>query len=105
VFLQLIVKRGDQFLRQQINIKFCVKLGKNASDTCAVLSSTSGGEAMKKSSVLSGINASKRACLLKSNPYHFFFHMKVYYMEILKLLCDLCLEKGLDLAQQLDFLP
>jgi hypothetical protein len=29
---------NDQFLEQQINIKLCVKLGKNASDTCAVLS-------------------------------------------------------------------
>jgi hypothetical protein len=26
-----------QFLEQQINIKFCAKLGKNASDTCAML--------------------------------------------------------------------
>jgi len=29
---------SDWFLEQGINIKFCVKLGKNASDTCAVLS-------------------------------------------------------------------
>jgi hypothetical protein len=33
------------------NIKFCVKLGKNASDICAVLSDAYGGEAMKKSNV------------------------------------------------------
>jgi hypothetical protein len=31
-------KMSDQFLGQQINIKFCVKLGKNANDTCAILS-------------------------------------------------------------------
>jgi hypothetical protein len=40
---------NDQVLEQQINIKFCVKLGKNASDTCAILSKAYGGEAMKKS--------------------------------------------------------
>jgi len=38
-------------LEQPINIKFCVKLGKNASDTCAMLSEAYEGEAMKKSSV------------------------------------------------------
>jgi len=37
-----------------------VKLENNAHDTCAVLSEAYGGEAMKKSSVLSGINGSKR---------------------------------------------
>jgi hypothetical protein len=42
---------SNRFLEQRINIKFCVKLGKNASDTCAVLSKAFGGEAMKKSSV------------------------------------------------------
>jgi hypothetical protein len=34
-----------------MNIEFCVKLGKNASDTCAVLSVAYVGEAMNKSSV------------------------------------------------------
>jgi hypothetical protein len=42
---------SDWFLQQQINIKFYVKSGKNASDTCIVLSKAYGGEAMKKSSV------------------------------------------------------
>jgi hypothetical protein len=42
---------SDWFSEQQINIIFCVKLGKNASDGCAVLSEAYGGEAMKKSSV------------------------------------------------------
>jgi hypothetical protein len=32
-----------------INIKFCVKLGKNACDSCAVLSKGYGGEPMKNS--------------------------------------------------------
>jgi hypothetical protein len=43
VFLQLIAKMSDQFLQQQINIKFWVKLGKNESDTCAMLSEAYGG--------------------------------------------------------------
>jgi hypothetical protein len=42
---------SDRFLEQRIDIKFCVKLGKNASDTCAMLSDAYGGEAMKMSSV------------------------------------------------------
>jgi hypothetical protein len=42
---------SDRFLEQRINIKFCVKLGNNASDTCALLFETYGGEAMKKSDV------------------------------------------------------
>jgi hypothetical protein len=36
---------------QRINIRVCVKLGKHASDTCAVLFEAYGGEAMEKSSV------------------------------------------------------
>jgi hypothetical protein len=43
---------SDWFLEQWINIQFCVKLGKNASDTCVVLSEMYGGKAMKKSSVV-----------------------------------------------------
>jgi hypothetical protein len=42
---------NDWFLEQQINIKFCVKLKKNASDTFAMLSEAYGGKAMKMSSV------------------------------------------------------
>jgi hypothetical protein len=42
---------SDRFLEQRINIKFCVKLGKNASDTCALLTEAYGGEVVKKSSV------------------------------------------------------
>jgi len=38
---------SDQFLEQWINIKFCVILGKNASDTCAVLSVVYWGEGEK----------------------------------------------------------
>jgi hypothetical protein len=35
VFPRLVAKMSDRFLEQRINIKCCVKLGKNASDTCA----------------------------------------------------------------------
>jgi hypothetical protein len=59
VFQRLVVKISDQHLEQQINIKFYVKLGKNASDTYGKLSEVYGGGTMKKSSVLSGINDSK----------------------------------------------
>jgi hypothetical protein len=51
---------GYQFLEQQINIKFCVKLEKNANDTCAVLSEAYGGEAMKSQLLLNGMNGSER---------------------------------------------
>jgi hypothetical protein len=44
-----------------MNIKFCVKLGKNASDTCVMLSKAYGEDSMKKSSVSECINSSKRA--------------------------------------------
>jgi hypothetical protein len=37
VCFYIIAKMSDWFLEQQINIKFCVKLGNNGSDTCAVL--------------------------------------------------------------------
>jgi hypothetical protein len=42
VFLCPITKMSDQFLEQRSNIKFSVKLGKNASDTCAMLSEAYG---------------------------------------------------------------
>jgi hypothetical protein len=61
MFIRLVAKMSDLFLEQRINIKFCVKLGRNASDTCGMLSEACGGEALKKSQVfLSGINGSKR---------------------------------------------
>jgi hypothetical protein len=56
---------SDRFLEQRINFDFCVKLGKNASDTCAVLAEACGGEDMKKSVFLCGINGSKRARMSK----------------------------------------
>jgi hypothetical protein len=38
VFLHLVSDLSDRFLEQQINVKFCVKLGKNLCDACAVFS-------------------------------------------------------------------
>jgi len=66
VVLRRAVKMSDRFLEQRIDIKFCVKLGKNASDTCAMLSKAYGGEAVKCQVFLSGINGSKRARMSKS---------------------------------------
>jgi hypothetical protein len=44
VFLRLVAKKmSDRFLEQGLNIKFCVKLRKNAIDTCAVLYEAYGG--------------------------------------------------------------
>jgi len=42
---------GDKNLEQRISIKFCVKIGKSASETLAVLTVAYGEYAIKKSSV------------------------------------------------------
>jgi hypothetical protein len=41
-------KNGDKNLVQQINTKFCVKVGKSASETLALLTVAYGEYAMKK---------------------------------------------------------
>jgi hypothetical protein len=38
---------SDRFLEQEIVVKFYMKLGKNASDACAMLSEAYGGEVVK----------------------------------------------------------
>jgi hypothetical protein len=43
---------SDRVLEQGIDIEFCMKLGNNASDTCAMLSEAYGGEAVKVSIVI-----------------------------------------------------
>jgi hypothetical protein len=48
VFLRLVTKMSDRFLEQRMNTKFCVKLGKNANETCVMLSEAHGGEDMRK---------------------------------------------------------
>jgi hypothetical protein len=52
--------------RAILNTKFCVKLGKKASATCAVLSKAYVEEVMKKSCVFAWHYGSKRACMSKS---------------------------------------
>jgi hypothetical protein len=42
---------NDWNLEQSINIKFCVQLGKNVNEMCALLSEAYGTEDMKKSHV------------------------------------------------------
>jgi hypothetical protein len=42
---------SDRYLEQRINIRFCVKLGKNATDIFVVLFEAYGGEAIEKLSV------------------------------------------------------
>jgi transposase len=42
---------SDRLLEQRINIKFCAKLGKSASETLQMLTEAYGTDAMKKSSV------------------------------------------------------
>ena len=42
---------SDKNLEQRINIKFCVKIGKSASETLALLTAAYGEYAKKKSSV------------------------------------------------------
>ena len=44
-------KMSDKNLEKRINIKFCVKIGKSASETLALLTVAYGEYAMKKSSV------------------------------------------------------
>ena len=49
---------SDKNLEQRINIKFCVKIGKSASETLDLLTVAYGEYAMKKSSVLNGTSSS-----------------------------------------------
>jgi hypothetical protein len=42
---------SDKLLRQRINIKFCAKLGKSASENLHILTEAYGADAMKTSSV------------------------------------------------------
>jgi len=59
MILRLVAEMSDLYLEQYINIKFCVKLGKDASDTCAMFFEAYGGESRESQAFLSGINSSK----------------------------------------------
>jgi hypothetical protein len=89
-----------------------VKLQKNESDTCAILSEAYGGEAMKSQVFLSGINGSKRVATMKTmlitffdikGTVHFEFITKgqtvnhAYYVEILTRLREAERREGPDL--------
>lgn len=52
---------GNRNLEQPISIKFCTKIGKNATETLQLLQVVCGKNAMKKSSVLSSIRVSEMA--------------------------------------------
>jgi hypothetical protein len=75
VFLRLVERMSDRFLEQRIKTKFCVKLGKNASDTCAILSEAYEGEATKNSSVSEWYKRFKDSSHLEitneDNAHHF----------------------------------
>jgi hypothetical protein len=58
---------SDRFLEQRISIKFCVKLGNNASGTCAMLYQAYGGEAVRKSSVSERHKQIKDSCKMKDD--------------------------------------
>jgi hypothetical protein len=51
---------SDKNPEQRINIKFCVKFGKSASETLAVLTVVCGEYAMKKLRFLSGTGSSRK---------------------------------------------
>jgi hypothetical protein len=53
-------KMSDKNLEQRVNIKFCVKISKSASETLALLTVAYGEYAMKKLSVFNGIGGSRK---------------------------------------------
>ena len=53
---------SDRNLEPQINIKFCVKIGKCASEMLALLTVAYGEHVMKKSSGISGSRRGEKMC-------------------------------------------
>jgi hypothetical protein len=74
---------GDRFLEQRINFTFCVKLGKNANDTCAVLSEAYGRDAMKKSSIFERHKRFKEGSHVEitneENAHHFLLSLNSFH--------------------------
>jgi hypothetical protein len=60
---------SDKSLQQRINIKFCVRIGKNTSKPLALLTLAYDEYAMKKSNVLNGIGKSRTACVVRVPCY------------------------------------
>jgi hypothetical protein len=100
-------KMSDWFLEQQINIRLCVKLGKNASHKFSMITRAYWGEGMKKSSVFKGYKWFKECLHVKftdeENAHHLlqyqeYVHFEIipqgqivnqaYYVEIQKWLCE-----------------
>src|SRR5258705_7678819 len=57
-------KMSDRNLEQRINIKFCVKIGKSASETLAPLTVGYGEHAIKKYSGISGSKRGEKMCTM-----------------------------------------
>ena len=55
---------SDRNLEQRINIKFCVKIGKSASETLAPLTVGYGEHAIKKYSGISGSKRGEKMCTM-----------------------------------------
>jgi hypothetical protein len=72
---------SDLFLEQRMDIIFCVKLGKNATDNYTMLPEAYGGEAIKNSSV----SLTSMVCL-SLNSFHKFKQSTklIMYVEISK---------------------
>jgi hypothetical protein len=76
VFLHLVTQMSDRVLEQRISVKFCVKLWKNATYTCVMLSKAYGGEAMEESSFSEWYKRFKESSHVEitnaDNAQHFF---------------------------------
>jgi len=74
-------------VKHRDNFTYFTLLGKNASDTCAVLSEDYGGEAMKKSSVSEGHENEKKAWTLAQQldfpPWRRTTHKGLYVKQFL----------------------
>jgi hypothetical protein len=67
MFLHFTAKMSYWILEKQINIKCCVKSGRNSSEICtAMLSKAYGRGAMEKSSISEWHKGPMKACMLKS---------------------------------------
>jgi hypothetical protein len=114
VFLRLVAERRDRFLEHRINIKFCVKLGKNTSDIGAMLSEAYGGEAVKHLSVSEWHERFK--IKNEDNAFHFLrhrYHFKfipqgqtvnqAYRVEIMRWLREVMRRKRLNFGPTIEF--
>jgi hypothetical protein len=109
---------SDRFLEQRINISFCVKLGKNASDTYTMLYEAYEVKTMKNSSAFGWHSGSKRVARNADIAITFFdikgiVHFEfipqgqtanqAYYVEILKRLRETVHRKILNFGPTIGF--